>query len=139
MRTWINFVVLVVVVASGCSSTGPSAPQSSPAEQDKAELVVTSIEQALELVQQFEKQLHDEMYGKGKPHPPLASTEKPHSVVEKVVKEEPYYFLEFRKPFLPIGGGYVKTFPAIRHDILDFYVRELVTFGKGHRERPWQP
>ena len=28
---------------------------------------------------------------------------------------------------------------AIGHDILDFYVRELVTFGKGHRERPWQP
>jgi hypothetical protein len=27
--------------------------------------------------------------------------------------------------------------PAIGHDILDFYVRELVTFGKGHREQPW--
>ena len=27
---------------------------------------------------------------------------------------------------------------AIGHDILDFCVRELVTFGKG-RERPWQP
>ncbi len=28
---------------------------------------------------------------------------------------------------------------AIGQDILDFHVRELVTFGKGHRERPWQP
>jgi hypothetical protein len=114
VRTWINFVVLVVVVASGCSSTEPSAPKKSPAEQDKAELVVMSIEQALELVQQFEKQLHDEMYGKDKPQPPLASIEKPYSVVDMVVKEEPYYFLEFRKLFLPIGGGYVKTFHVNR-------------------------
>ena len=110
MRMWIGFPLLVLVVAPSCSSERQSAPQSSPAEQDKAELVVTSIEQALELVQQFEKQLHDEMYGKDKPQPPLASTEKPHSVVEKVVKEEPYYFLEFRKPFGPAGGGYIKTF-----------------------------
>ena len=29
--------------------------------------------------------------------------------------------------------------PAVGHDILDFCARELVTFSKGHRVRPWQP
>lgn len=40
------------------------------------------------------------MYGKDKPQPPLASAEKPHSVVEK----ETYYVFDFRKPFGPLVG-----------------------------------
>ncbi len=68
--------------------------------------VVTSVEQASKLVQQFERKLHDEMYGKEGPHPPLASADKPHSVVEK----GEYYVFEFRKPFGPAGGGYIKMF-----------------------------
>jgi hypothetical protein len=31
-------------------------------------------------------------------------------VVEKAAKKGNYYVFEFRKPFLPIGGGYIKTF-----------------------------
>ena len=92
-----------LLLGTGCSHFGAEA-------QREIDLVVTSREQALELVQQFEKQLHDKMYGKDKPQPPLASAEKPHSVIEKVAKVEPYYFLEFRKPFGPAGGGYIKTF-----------------------------
>jgi len=42
--------------------------------------------------------------------PPLASAEKPFSVVE----EREYYVFEFRKPFGPSGGGYVKTFHVHR-------------------------
>ncbi len=107
---WSWFLLLVLVVTFSCTPKTLSEPQSLPAEQDKAELAVTSVEQAVELVQQFEKQLYDRMYGKGKPHPPLASAEKPHSVVEKVFKEETYYVFDFRKPFGPAGGGYIKTF-----------------------------
>lgn len=91
----------------GCSPETPSELQTLPAEQ---ELVVTSVEQAVVLVRQFEKQLHDRMYGKDKPQPPLASEEKPHSVVEKVVKKETFYVFDFRKPFGPAGGGYIKIF-----------------------------
>ncbi len=114
MRIRIWFLLPVLVVTFSCSSKTLSEPQPLPAEQDKTELVVTTVDQAVELVQQFEKQLYDRMYGKDKPHPPLASAEKPHSVVEKVVKEETYYVFEFRKPFLPIGGGYIKTFHVNR-------------------------
>ncbi|MCP4262530.1 MAG: hypothetical protein GY774_34260 [Planctomycetes bacterium] len=98
------------MVALSCSPETPSESQSLPAEQEKAELVVTSVEQAVELVRQFEKQLHDRMYGKDRPQPPLASKEKPHSVIEKVFKEETYYVFDFRKPFGPAGGGYIKIF-----------------------------
>jgi hypothetical protein len=110
MRIWSWFLLPVLVVAFSCSPETPSEPQFLLVEQDKTELSVTSVEQAVELVQQFEKQLHDRMYGKDKPQPPLASTEKPHSVVEKVVKEETYYVFDFRKPFGPAGGGYIKIF-----------------------------
>jgi len=110
MRMFTLFLLPVLVVAFSCSPETPSVSQSLPTEQDKAELTVTSIEQAVVLVRQFEKQLHDRMYGKDQPQPPLASAEKPHSVVEKVVKEETYYVFDFRKPFAPIGGGYIKIF-----------------------------
>jgi hypothetical protein len=110
MRMFTLFLLPVLVVAFSCSPETPSVSQSLPTEQDKAELTVTSIEQAIVLVRQFEKQLHDRMYGKGQPQPPLASAEKSHSVVEKVVKEETYYVFDFRKPFAPIGGGYIKIF-----------------------------
>lgn len=110
MKMWIWFLLPVLVVAFSCSPDTPSKAQSLPIEQNKAELAVTSVEQAVELVQQFEKQLHDRMYGKDKPQPPLASAEKPHSVVEKVVNEETYYVFDFRKPFGPAGGGYIKIF-----------------------------
>ncbi len=111
---WNWFLLPVLVVAFSCSPKTSSEPQSLPAEQNKAELAVTSVEQAVELVQQFEKQIYDKMYGKDKPHPPLASAEKPYSVVEKVVKEENYYVFEFRKPFGLAGGGYIKTFHVNR-------------------------
>jgi hypothetical protein len=107
---WIWFLLPVLVVTFSCSPKTLSELQSLPAEQDKAGFAVTSVEQAVKLVQQFEKQLYDRMYGKDKPHPPLASAEKPHSVVEKVAKKENYYVFEFRKPFGPAGGGYIKTF-----------------------------
>lgn len=110
MRMWSWFLVPVIVVGFSCSPETPSEPQSLPAEQDKAELAVTSVEQAVELVRQFEKQLYDGMYGKDKPQPPLASAEKPHSVVERVVEEETYYVFDFRKPFGLAGGGYIKIF-----------------------------
>jgi hypothetical protein len=114
MRMWSWFLLPVLMVAFSCSPKTPSEPQSLPAEQDKAELAVTTVEHAVELVQQFEKQLYDKMYGKDKPHPPLASAEKPHSVVEKMFKEETYYVFEFRKPFGPAGGGYIKIFHVNR-------------------------
>ena len=110
MRKWSWFLLPFLMVTFSCSPKTLSEPQSLPVEQDKAELVVTSVEQAVELVRQFEKQLHDKMYGKDKPQPPLASAEKSHSVVEKVVKEETYYVFDFRKPFGPAGGGYIKIF-----------------------------
>ena len=110
MRMWSWFLLPVLVVAFGCSSETRSEPRALPAEQDKAELAVTSVVQAVELVRQFEKQLHDKMYGKDKPQPPLASAEKPHSVVEKVVKGDTNYVFDFRKPFGPAGGGYTKIF-----------------------------
>ncbi len=114
MRIWSWFLLPVLVVAFGCSPKTSSEPQSLPAEQDTAELAVTSVEQAVELVQQFEKQLYDRMYGKDKPQPPLASAKKPHSVVEKVGKGETYYVFEFRKPFGLAGGGYIKIFHVNR-------------------------
>jgi len=114
MRMWRWFLLPVLLVTFSCSPETPSEPQSLPAEQDKAELAVTTVEQAVELVRQFEKQLYDKMYGKDKPHPPLASAEKPHSVIEKEAKEETYYVFEFRKPFGPAGGGYIKTFHVNR-------------------------
>ena len=110
MRIWSCFLLPVLVIAPSCSPQTSSEPQSLPVEQDGAGFVVTSAAQALILVQQFEKQLHDQMYGKDKPQPPLASAEKPHAVVEKVGKEESYFTFEFRKPFGPAGGGYIKTF-----------------------------
>jgi hypothetical protein len=110
MRMWSWFLLLVLVVAFSCSPEPPSEPRSSPAEQDKAEFAVASVEQAIELVRQFEKRLYARMYGKDKPQPPLASAEKPHSVVEKAVEEETYYVFDFRKPFGPAGGGYIKIF-----------------------------
>ncbi len=110
MRMWKWFLLPALVVALSCSPETPSESQLLPAEQDKAELAVKSVEQAVELVRQFEKQLHDRMYGKDKPQPPLASEEKPHSVVEKVVKKETFYVFDFRKPFGPAGGGYIKIF-----------------------------
>jgi hypothetical protein len=110
MRMWNWFLLPVLVVGFGCSPGTPSEPWSSPAGQEKAELAVTSVEQAAELVRQFEKQLYDEMYGKDKPHPPLASAEEPHLVVEQVVQGQAYYVFEFRKPFGLAGGGYVKIF-----------------------------
>ena len=114
MRIWSWFLLPVLVVAFSCSPETPSEPQLLSEEQDKAELTVASVEQAVELVRQFEKQLHDRMYGKDKLQPPLASAEKPHSVVEKVVKEEAYYVFDFRKPFGPVGGGYIKIFHVNR-------------------------
>ncbi len=110
MRMWYWFLLPTLLVAFSCSPETPSEPQSLPVEQDKAKLAVMSVEQAVNLVRQYEKQLHDRMYGKDKPQPPLASAEKPHSVVEKVVKEETYYVFDFRKPFALIGGGYIKIF-----------------------------
>ena len=107
MRIWSWFLLPFLMLTLGCSPETPSELQTLPAEQ---ELVVTSVEQAVVLVRQFEKQLHDRMYGKDKPQPPLASEEKPHSVVEKVVKKETFYVFDFRKPFGPAGGGYIKIF-----------------------------
>ncbi len=107
MRIWSWFLLPFLMLTLGCSPETPSELQTLPAEQ---ELVVTSVEQAVVLVRQFEKQLHDRMYGKDKPQPPLASEEKPHSVVEKVVKKQTFYVFDFRKPFGPAGGGYIKIF-----------------------------
>lgn len=110
MRMWKWFLLPALLVAFSCSPETPYELQSLPVEQDKAKLAVMSVEQAVNLVRQYEMQLHDRMYGKDKPQPPLASAEKPHSVVEKVVKEETYYVFDFRKPFALIGGGYIKIF-----------------------------
>ena len=110
MKMWSLSLLTILVVAFGCSPETPSESHSFPVGQEEAELAVTSVEQAVELVRQFERQLHDRMYGLDKPQPPLASAEDPHSVVEKVVKEEGYYVFDFRKPFGPASGGYIKIF-----------------------------
>ncbi len=110
MKMWSLPLLPILVVAFGCSPETPSESHSLLAEQDKVELAVATVEQAVELVRQFEKQLHDRMYGKDKPQPPLASAENPHSMVEKAVKEETYFVFDFRKPFGPAGGGYIKIF-----------------------------
>lgn len=98
-------LVLSLCLLSGCHSESQWPEVKSP-DAKQPVLVVTSVDQAAKLVQQFENELNDKLYGKGKPHPPLASAEKPFSIVEK----QEYYVFEFRKPFGPAGGGYVKTF-----------------------------
>ena len=100
---------LSLCLVSGCHSKSESSKVKSP-DTTQEVLVVTSVEEAVKLVQQFENKLNDKLYGKGKPHPPLASDEKPFSVVEK----QEYYVFEFRKPFGLSGGGYVKTFHVHR-------------------------
>ncbi len=100
---------LSLCLVSGCHSKSESPKVKSPDTKQQV-LVVTSVEEAVKLVQQFENKLNDKLYGKGKPHPPLASAEKPFSVIEK----REYYVFEFRKPFGPSGGGYVKTFHVHR-------------------------
>jgi len=92
-------------LVSGCPSKSESPKVKLPDTKQQV-LVVTSVEQAIKLVQQFENELNDKLYGKGKPHPPLASAEEPFSIVKK----REYYVFEFRKPFGPAGGGYIKTF-----------------------------
>jgi hypothetical protein len=101
MKVWI-YLLCVASASAGCSLLSPHE-----ADRPKA---VTSVEQALELVQQYEHRLYERIYGKDKPLPPLASREKPHSVIEKSYGSDEYYVFEFRKPFRPNGGGYVKGF-----------------------------
>jgi hypothetical protein len=100
--------VLSLCLVPGCHSE--SRPKVKTLDAKQPVLVVTSVEQAAKLVQRFENELNDKLYGKGKPHPPLASAEEPFSVVE----EREYYVFEFRKPFGLTGGGYVKTFHVHR-------------------------
>jgi len=38
------------------------------------------------------------------------SEEREHYREKPPVKDEAYYVIEFRKPFCPAGGGYIKTF-----------------------------
>lgn len=97
--------ILSLYFISGCHCQSQSPKVKSPDAKQQV-LVVTSVEQATKLVQQFENELNDKLYGKDKPHPPLVSAEKPFSIVEK----QEYYVFEFRKPFGPAGGGYIKTF-----------------------------
>ncbi len=90
------FVALPLLAPScGCLSKAPTQPRS-----------VDSVEQAMALAQQFEREMNDELYGAGAQHPLLASSEEPFAVVE----EEGWYVLEFRRPFAPQGGGYIKAF-----------------------------
>ena len=105
MMIRLSTLFLLLWGLSGCRCTSTPADQKSQ-ETSQLVAVVTSVEQAVKLVQQFERERNDQLYGKDKPHPPLASGEEPHSVVEK----GEYYVFEFRKPFGPAGGGYIKTF-----------------------------
>jgi hypothetical protein len=54
----------------------------------------------------------------------LASADKPHSVVEK----GEYYVFEFRKPFGPAGGGYIKMFHV--HKLTGKVTRGAWTLGR---------
>ncbi len=54
--------------------------------------------------------MNAELYGPGAQHPPLASAGAPYSVVEQA----DFFVLEFRSPFEPQGGGYVKSFRVDR-------------------------
>jgi hypothetical protein len=100
--------VLGFCLVSGCHHE--SRPRVKTLHAKQPVLSVTSVEQAAKLVQRFESELYGKLYGKGKPHPPLASAEEPFSVIET---QESYVF-EFRKPFGLSGGGYVKTFHVHR-------------------------
>ncbi len=121
----IRVSALLLLVCSFCGCRCPSTvatPKSSTTSQ--AVSAVTSVEQASKLVQQFERKLHDEMYAKEGPHPPLASVDKPHSVVEK----GEYYVFDFRKPFGPAGGGYIKMFQV--HKFAGKVTRGAWTLGR---------
>ncbi len=73
--------------------------------------VVVSEEQALALVHVYEHNHLREIYGRDDYLPPLASKEPPYSVIE--TKDS--YSFEFRKPFMPFGGGYIKGFAVSKH------------------------
>jgi len=123
MMIRVSAVLLLVLSFCGCRCPWTAAtPKSSTTSQGVS--AVTSVEQASKLVQQFERRLHYEMYGKERPHPPLASVDKPHSVVEK----GEYYVFEFRKPFGPAGGGYIKMFHV--HKFTGRVTRGAWTLGR---------
>jgi hypothetical protein len=101
---------LIAMLLISCTS-----PQSGPAPNPEPEpLKVTSLEQAIELARENEQQHYERIYGADKPHPPLATASKPNSTAEKEYKGHPYYEIIYSKPFLPVGGGYVKTFRVFK-------------------------
>lgn len=75
-----------------------------------SQVVVKNERQAIELVRAHELELYREMYGRDTDLPPLASDGKPYMVEET----HDYFRIEYRKPFLPQGGGYVKRFVVYR-------------------------
>jgi hypothetical protein len=73
-------------------------------------VVVKNERQAIELVRAHELKLYRQMYGRDTVLPPPASAGKPYMLEET----RDYFRIEYRKPFLPNGGGYVKRFVVYR-------------------------
>lgn len=80
----------------------PSIPKTVSSTETGTGFLVTSVDQALPLIRQFEIQYYNKhyewIYKKDASKYPLASDGKPYSIIEDAYKGQPRYTIEFRKP-----------------------------------------